>query len=97
MNFGGDGEATHLTAGLISGSADIRGLRWRAGSYGDTNSDPATESYGIRHEDPYVDGHTNRYAGAANTSGSNANCRAHAHADTHRDSKTDRDTSARVA
>ena len=53
-------------------------MRWRASSYGGTSSDRATESYGIRHDCAYVDGHTDRYAGAAdadaaNTSGSIGN------------------------
>ncbi len=74
-------------------------MRRRASSYADTN---ATESCGIRQDYPCVNGHTNRYADAANAdaaniSGSNANCDGHAHANGHRDSDTDRDTSAGVA
>ena len=75
-------------------------MRWRASPDADTNPDRATESYGIRHEGPYLDGHTNRCAGAADadatdTSGANANCDAYANA--HRDRNSDRDTSGRVA
>ena len=63
-------------------------MRWRASSYADTNSDHATESYGNHDEYPYADGHTNRYAGAANADAaniivSNANCDTHAHANGH--------------
>ena len=77
-------------------------MRCRASSYADTNSDLAPESYGIRHEYPSVNGHTNRYAGAANadganTSGSNANWGAYAHATSYCVSDTDRGTGARVA
>ena len=73
-------------------------MRWRASSYADTDSDRATESYAIRNEYPYFDGHTDRYTGAVNadavnTSGSNVNGDAHAN----RVSDTDRDTSARIA
>ena len=75
-------------------------MRWRASS--DTDSNNATESYSIRHESPYLDADTNRCAGAANadaadTSGSNANCDAHAHSNARRVSDADGATSARVA
>ena len=72
-------------------------MRWRASYFGDANRDHATESRGIRHQCPYVDGHTNCYAGAANASGTDANCHAYAHANAPSDGETDRDTSARVA
>ena len=91
MNLGGHREASHRTAGLISGSVGIYGLWWRASSYADTNCDHATESSGIRREYACVHGYTNRYADAANTIGSNANGDGHAHGNHHRD------TSARVA